>query len=62
MNIRAVGDDKAVRRPRFQLRDFLALHGQPDRETGTDGAVDGLGGSGRAAARRSQCCGSDCTE
>src|SRR6266487_1256684 len=49
----------AVRRSSLQFRDFLALHGRPDRETGADRAVDGLRCGGRAAARRGQRCGND---
>ncbi len=55
VNVRAVADDKAVRRSSLQFRDFLALHGQPDRETGADRAVDGLRRGGRPAARRGEC-------
>src|SRR5215212_308080 len=59
VNLRAVADDEAVRAV-LQLRHFLAVHGHRDCEAGTDGAVDGLAGSGGAAAcRPDQCCHGD---
>src|SRR6266699_1771614 len=42
VNIRAVADDKAVRRSGLQLRHVLAAHRQRDRETGPDCALDCL--------------------
>src|SRR5439155_22518253 len=62
VNVCAIADDEGVRRPGLQLRDSLALHGQPDRETGADRAGDSLRWGGRAAAGRSEGCGNDCGE
>ena len=50
---------KRYGRSSLQFRDLLALHGQSDRETRADRAVDGLRRGGRAAPRRSERCGCD---
>ena len=62
VNARPVADDESVRHPSLQLRDVLSLHGQLDRETWADRAVDDLRRGGLTAARRRKCCDSGYAE
>src|SRR4051812_15038152 len=62
VNIGAVSDHKAVRHASLQCRHVLAVHGECDRETGSDRAGDGLRRSGCATAGRCERCRNDGAE